>query len=181
MASTSGTLAALAFPTGASLQWRPYSELLYDSEFSPTVDDTGAVNPRQADLSLAMGLSSTKVGILKNIRVGGFANQDLTLIGEKPTEFGGKTTWETYKKFSGMTWTTAGDAQVFASTRDDDATDLHLKVTAETRLAMPLARFLSVDLYAQGFALQGRVPTNDDFGFAWTLGSALDLSGAFEL
>lgn len=64
---------------------------------------------------------------------------------------------------------------------DDDASDLRLKFTAETRLSMPMARFLSLDVYAQGFALQGRVPDNDDLGFSWTLGSVLDVSGAFEL
>jgi hypothetical protein len=179
--STSGTLPGLAIPAQAALRWMPYSELLYDSELTPTLDDEGAQNPRQADLSLAAGLSSTSWGMLKNVRVGGFANQDIARLGEKPTEFGGKSTWETALKVSGLTWSTDGDLQIFASTIQDDASDLRLKFTGETRLAMPLARFLSIDIYAQGFALKGRVDANDDLGFSWTLGSSLDVSGAFEL
>ncbi|MFT5682990.1 MAG: hypothetical protein ACI8RZ_003917 [Myxococcota bacterium] len=179
--STSGTLPGLAFPATAKLSWMPYSELLYDSELTPTLDEDGAENLRQADLSLAAGLSSKSWGVLKNVRVGGFANQDIARLGDKPTEFGGKTTWETALKVSGLTWSTDGDLQVFASTSQDDASDLRLKFTGETRLAMPLARFLSIDLYAQGFALKGRVAANEDLGFSWTLGSSLDVSGAFEL
>lgn len=179
--STSGTLPGLALPASAALAWMPYSELLYDSELTPTLDEDGIDNPRQADLSLAAGLSSRSWRGLKNVRVGGFANQDVARLGSKPTEFGGKTTWETAYTVSGLTWSTDGDLQVFASTPQDDATDLRLKFTGETRLAMPLARFLSINLYAQGFALKGRVAANEALGFSWTLGSSLDISGAFEL
>ena len=179
--STSGTLPGLALSAGPALSWMPYSELLYDSELTPTLDDNGIENPRQADLSLAGGLSSKPWRGLKNVRVGGFANQDVARLGGKPMEFGGKTTWETIYKVSGLIWSTDGDLQIFASTLQDDATDLRLKFTGETRLAMPLARFISIDVYAQGFALKGRVAANDDLGFSWALGSSLDVSGAFEL
>lgn len=179
--STSGALPWLVFPLPAPLHWMPYSELLYDSEFTPTEDETGAVNPRQADLSLAVGLSSKSWGVLKNVRLGAFANQDLSRLGEKVTEFGGKSTWSTALGFHGLTWSTTGDVQVFASTPDDDVSDLRLKFTGDTRLAMPMARYLSLDLYAQGFALKGRVVENQDLGMSWTLGTALDVSGVFAL
>ena len=159
----------------------PYSELLYDSEFTPTEDEDGVANLRQADLSLAVGVSSKPWGVLKNVRLGGFANQDLARLGEKVTEFGGKTTWATALGFHGLTWSTNGDAQVFASTPDDDVSDLRLKFTGDTRLAMPLARYLSLDLYAQGFVIKGRVAENQDLGVSWTLGTALDVSGIFAL
>ena len=80
-----------------------------------------------------------------------------------------------------MIWTTSGNIQVFANTPDDDASDLRWRMVGESKLSMPLTRYLSISLYGNGMGLQGRTPVNDDFGFAWNLGCSMDVSGAFEL
>lgn len=172
------TVSLLAEP----LRVGPYTEMLFDSELTPTEAEDGSLNPRQADLSLALGLSAPPSSWLVALRLAGFASRDLAQIQTKPTEYGGKLEWATAWKVSpALTWSTLGDLQLYADTPDDDPSDLRFRGLAETRISLPLARWLSIDLYAQGFALQGRHPDNDTLGLSYTLGSALDLIGALEL
>lgn len=160
----------------------PYTELLYDTEWTPTTDEDGTLNSRQADLSQALGVALVRRGILSSARLGVFANRDMAQLDSKPTEYGGKLEWTTSKAFSSaLVWTTLGDVQVFADTPDDDASDLRLRALAESRLSMPLARYLNVSLYVQGFGIRGRSPENDEWGASYTLGASLDVLGAFEL
>ena len=180
--STSLSVPAWAIPAGKPVQAMPYTELLYDTEVSPTLDETGVENPKQRDLSLTAGLAARPVGALRTLRVGAFANRDLSRLDEKPTEYGGRLEVGTSKRLvDALTWTTLADLQLWANTRDDDPSDLRFRALAETRLALPLARWLAISTYAQGFALRGRVPETDTLGAAWTLGAALDMAGAFEL
>lgn len=179
--SSSLELPELALGADGPLPWSPYTELLFDSELDPTLDDDGVANPRQADLSLALGLSAGSTSLLDKLRVGGFANRDLARIEEKPTEWGGKLEVETSVDIGFVDWLSSGEAYVFADTPQDDASDLRWKVKASTKLSVPLARWLSVSTYASAFALRGRVPENDAVGLAWTLGGALSSTGVFEL
>jgi len=178
--STSVEVPAWSFPRGGLPPWSPYSELLYDTELSPTVDDAGVANPRQQDLSLAAGLAAGSTGLLDTLRVGAFVNRDLS-DSAKPTEWGGKAEVETSVSVGFASWKSALDAQLFADTVDADDSDLRFKAEGETKLALPLARWLSASVYAKGFLLQGRVPDTAHLGFSWTLGASLDATGVFEL
>lgn len=160
----------------------PYTELLYDTEWTPTEADDGSLNSRQADLSQTLGVSMMSRGILQSARLGVFANRDMAQLDTKPTEFGGKLDWSTSKAFSSaLVWTTTGDVQIYADTPDDDASDLRLRALAESRLSLPLARYLNVSLYAQGFGIRGRSPENAQWGASYTLGASVDVIGAFLL
>ncbi|RME25260.1 MAG: hypothetical protein D6798_09390, partial [Deltaproteobacteria bacterium] len=178
--STSIEVPAWALGADGSLPWSPYSELLYDTELSPTVDEEGNANPRQQDLSLAAGMAAGSTGLLDTLRVGLFVNRDLSDL-SKSTEWGGKAEVETSVGVGFASWVSTLDAQVFADTPDADDSDLRLRTEGETKLAMPLARWLSASLYARGFLIQGRVPATDHLGFSWTLGASLDATGVFEL
>jgi hypothetical protein len=179
--STSISAPGLALDTN-NLLWMPYGEVLYDSEFTPIELDDGTFNTQQSDLSFTMGLSTLPWKMVRNIKIGALANRDIAQFQEKPTEYGGHLQWETKKALmSYMIWTTSGDVQLFANTPDDDASDLRWRLYGQTKLSMPLARYLSVSLYGNGLGLQGRTSANDEFGFAWNLGCSLDVSGAFEL
>ncbi|NOY24367.1 MAG: hypothetical protein GXP62_00695 [Oligoflexia bacterium] len=178
-ASTSVGLPTLS--TTALLTWSPYSELLYDSEFTPTLDDSGVQNRLQSDLSLALGLSAAAVGHLSGLRVGGFANRDLAQLRTKPTEWGGKAELDTSVALGFLSWTTDSEGSVYANTSADDASDLRFKILADTKLSAPLARWLSIGLSAQGFLLEGRVPATQVVDGSWTLGATLDAAGIFEL
>lgn len=124
----------------------PYTELLFDSEFTPIENEDGTVNSRQSDLSLTLGVSARPVGTLTALRIGGFANRDVARLSDKPTEYGGKLEWNTRQAVNtALLWTTLGDIQVFADTSDDDASDLRLRASGETRLSMPLARSVSAN------------------------------------
>jgi hypothetical protein len=165
-----------------SLGLVPYTEVLYDTELTPTEAEDGSTNSRQSDLSLTLGAAFGKWGLLTGARIGGFANRDMAQLDDKPTEYGAKLEWGTSKRFgSALTWQTLGDAQLYASTPDDDASDLRVRALGETRLVLPLARALNINLYAQGFALKGRVPENNQWGASYTLGAALDVVGAVAL
>jgi len=180
--SASLSVPAWALQPAPALGLVPYTELLFDSELTPTTDEDGSLNSRQADLSLALGLSSKPWGMLTAARLGGFANRDMAQLSEKPTEFGGKLDWATSKALgTAATWTTTGDLQLFGRTPDDDSSDLRFRGLAETRLSLPLASYLSISLYAQGFVLKGRTDETDGWGAAHTFGATLDVVGAFTL
>ncbi|MEL6348718.1 MAG: hypothetical protein AAFV53_36780, partial [Myxococcota bacterium] len=170
------------FPVFPSLQLMPYTEALFDTEYTAIENDDGTVNSRQSDLSQTIGVSAVPTGWLGALRIGSFVNRDIAQFSDKPPEFGGKVEWATAQAVgTSLRWTTSGDIQIFANTPDDDASDLRLRAFVETRFSLPLARFLNIDFYAQGFGIQGRVPENDDFGFSYTIGSSLSVTGAFQL
>jgi len=160
----------------------PYTEVLYDSEYTATQDPDGGLNPVQSDLSLTLGLSSRPWGFLRLVRFGGFGNKDVARWTQKATEYGGKLEWEGLATVGRrVRWSTHGDVVVYADTPDDDASDLRFRAFGESRLSVPLVGHLNLDVYAQGFGLQGRVQDNDELGLSWTVGAAMDMRGVFEL
>jgi hypothetical protein len=179
--SSSHTLPRIKIPTG-SMRWSPYSELMFDSEFSPLELDDGTFQSKQSDLSLTAGLSSLSWKIIKNIKLGVLANRDLAQLNEKPTEFGGKMEWTSQKAFASyLIWTTAGTMQVYANTPDDDASDLRARVGVNNKFTMPLSRYFGVSFYADLLGVQGRTEINNEAVFAWNLGVSMDILGAFAL
>ena len=198
--STTWTAAGVLIPPTGQVQATPYTELRFDSEYTPLdnplfnqddPDDPANLGlepllPRQADLSLALGLASRPVGPVRVLRLGGFANRALNQIEEKPTEYGGRLEVEALQSLGpALRWSFVGDLQVFADTPLDDETDLRFRAFGESRLALPLARYLDVALFAQGFALQRRYdpdPSVDlPVGSTWNVGAAVQSTGAFRL
>ena len=160
----------------------PYAEVLYDTEFTPIEDDTGEPSLRQADLSGTLGLSASPWRSLRALRVGAFANRDMARWDDKPTEFGGRIEVSTRVILGpSVRFTTDWDGSVYADTAEDDASDLRFRLLADAALGLPLARWLDISVYAQGFLFQGRVPETQRVGFASTLGFSLDVSSIFEL
>ncbi len=173
--STSLGLPRLAWPTQGPLRLMPYGELRLDSELTPTEG-----NARQADLSLLAGLSAVKTMNVRGLHLGVFVNEDLSTSGRP--ELGLRGDVQTFHLVGdAMKIMTSADLQLFARGPDDDASDLRLLGEAELKLAFPLAHWLDLAPYAQGFALAGRVPETEHLGLSWTLGVALDASAAFEL
>jgi hypothetical protein len=180
--STSTAVPRLAFPGSTPIRAMPYGELAFDSEFTPSLAEDGSKNLRQADLSLVAGLAATKWRSLKALRIGVLVNRDLARLQDKTWEYGARLDFGTTKIFGpSAKLTTYGAIDVYGNTADDDASDLRFKALGEVRLALPLARYLDLAIYAQGFALQGRVADNDDLGAAWTLGTSLDMAEAFQI
>ena len=170
----------MKIPLGKKLKFMPYGELLMDSEFTPTEED-GLSLPRQAELSLAVGLSAGRWGPLRRLRVGLLTQRDLALS-EKPLEWGARFEAETWVGFGPrMSWATTFDTNVFGDTLEDDETDLRFKTQIDSRVSMPLARWLSISVYGQAFIFRGRIEATDDLGASFTAGMALDVAGAFEL
>jgi len=176
--SSSVTLPAAAVKVGSD--WAPYSELLLDSEVTAVEEEDGTVNPHQADASVTVGVS-TAAGPLTRLRLGGFVLRDLSVL-DKPWEAGGRLEATTYVSLGhGLSWTTTADAFLFADTPTADASDLRFKALIDTRLALPLARWLSLAPYGQLFAFSGRIPETEQAAASYTLGTALDVTGAFRL
>lgn len=175
--SSSGTLPLLSVPTGW-VTWRPYGELLYDSEFTPAEDSS---TPLQQDLSVTAGISAARKGWLRTLRIGALVLKDLAVLDKAP-EFGGRLEGETKTVFGpNLKWVNTVDAYVFANSPGQDASDLRFKVLLDSTISLPLARWLAIELYGQGFLFSGRVATTERLGFSYTLGAQLDVSGAFEL
>ena len=160
----------------------PYTELLFDSEFTPLQNSDGTLASKQSDLSVTMGLSSKPWGMVKTIKLGAMANRDMAQLAEKPTEYGGNLQWATSKNISSYAlWTSEGGLLVYANTPDDDESDLRWRLSAKTKLTLPVSRYFGVSLYATGLGAQGRTPTNNVVGFGWNMGASLDVLGVFSL
>lgn len=175
--SMSTNLPGIATPPVGNLTFSPYAEGMLDTEWTPGED----ASQRQLDASITVGLASKRRNVLRVFRLGGIANQDLAVPGKQP-EFGGRLEVQTRVGFGpGMAWTNQLDGFVFANTQDQDASDLRFKTQLDSRVALPLARWLSIAVYGRGFAFQGRVPETSAVRWSGSLGGALDLSGAFQL
>jgi len=176
--SSSVTVPALAVKLGSA--WAPYSEALLDSELTAVEEEDGTINPHQADASLTLG-AATAAGPISRLRLGAFLLRDLSVL-DKPWEAGGRAEATVYVSLGhGLSWTTTLDGFVFADTPTADASDLRFKALVDTRLALPLARWLSLAPYAQVFAFAGRIPDTEAPAASTTVGTALDLAGAMRL
>jgi hypothetical protein len=158
----------------------PYSEALLDSEFTPVESEDSDV-PRQSDLSLAFGLSARRFGAVRALRLGAFGLRDLS-VPEKSMEFGARVDFETRHVFGpGLLFTTLWNGNIWGNTPEDDESDLRFKLLLDTRLSLPLARYLNIAIYGQGFLFQGRVPATDDIGASYSIGVSFDVIGSFLL
>lgn len=179
--STSLSLPGVSTPEVAGISLRPYAEGLYDSELTAVENDDGTRNPLQRDLSLTLGMSAARKGILRTLRVGAFGLVDLSRP-EKQPELGARAEGETLVTFGPrLRWTTTLDAFLYGSTPDDDASDLRFKARLDSRLQLPLSRWLGLAVYGTGFAFQGRVEETRAVAASYSLGASLDVSGIFEL
>ena len=177
--SSSASLPGMKIPLGPKLRLMPYGEVLFDSEF--TAAEGEEVVPRQADLSFALGLSAGRWGPLRRFRLGVLTQRDLAIT-EKPIEWGARVEAETWVGFGPrLAWTCNVDMNIYGNTLEQDESDLRFKTILDSRLSLPLARWLSLALYGQSFIFQGRVEQTQDVGATFTAGLAIDLVGAFEL
>jgi hypothetical protein len=179
--STSVTLPGLTTPAVVGIAFRPYSEALYDSEFTAVEATDGSHIPLQRDLSLTLGAAAVPKGVLRTLRIGAFSLADLSRP-DKQLELGGRAEVESRVTFGPrLRWSTLVDGYVFGGTPDDDASDLRFKVRLDSRVLLPLAEWLDVAVYGAGFVFQGRVPETSEVGASWSVGVSLDVRGVFEL
>ncbi|MFK7926546.1 MAG: hypothetical protein AB8H79_00040, partial [Myxococcota bacterium] len=179
--SSSVNLPGLTTPALAGVAFRPYSEGLFDSEWTPVEPTDGVEVPRQADLSLTLGLQATPKGWLRTLRLGMLVNQDLARP-DKQAELGGRVEAQLSVPLgTSLKFTHQLDAFVYGNTPDQDASDLRFKGKLDSRLGLPLFRGLNVALYGGTFVFQGRVPETSALRASFTLGASLDLSGVFAL
>jgi len=179
--SSSVTLPGASLPDVGGLVLRPFSEVLYDSEITAVETDDGTRLPLQRDLSLTFGLSSARRSVLRALRIGAFGLLDVSRPDKQP-ELGVRAEAETRVTFGPrLRWTSQLDAFWYGSTVDDDASDLRFKARLDSRLQLPLARWLDIALYGTAFAFQGRIPATSDVALTYTLGASLDVDGVFEL
>ena len=164
------------------IQWNMFTELLYDSEYTPTIQEDGSENPQQSDLSLSLGLTSLPIRWMKTVRISGFGNRDFSLPETPRYEFGAKLEWESKSSLhKNLLWTSSGDVRVYANSPEDNESDLRLRAWAETRLSLPLTRYLALSVYGQTLIIKGRVESNSDIGIATNIGLALDVLGIFSM
>lgn len=178
--SSSVTLPLASIPLGP-LSLRPFSEALLDSEITPTETEDGSQNPRQADLSLTLGFATPITGWLKAFRFGVLVLQDVAVT-SKRAELGARLEGQTRVVFGpGLSWSNQLDAFYYGNTPDQDASDLQFKVYFQSRVGLPLARWLDLAVFADAFVFQGRVAQTRAVNGSFTLGAGLDLGGIFRL
>jgi len=179
--SSSASLPGVLVPIGKKFLLMPYSEILLDSEITPVENDDGSLVPRQADLSLTLGLSARRFGVLRRLRLGLLTLRDLSQI-QKSNEWGARLEGEVRMDFGPrLSWITTFDSSIYGNTPEQDESDLRFRTLLNSRLSLPLARYLAVAVYGQGFIFQGRVASTSDVEASFTAGLAIDIAGAFEL
>ena len=149
--STSLTRPSWGLETG-SLIWMPYSELLYDSEYTPIEDENGVPSPnRQSDLSIRSGLSTRPWKFVRNIRLAGLANPDMAQLEDKPTEYAALAQLETKVVLrGGLIWSSNAEYLWYGKTQDDDLSDLRVRASGTVKSRTPIldwARFLFTEMH----------------------------------
>ena len=162
--------------------WGAFTEILYDSEYTATEQEDGTLNPKQADLSLSLGMRSKPWKSISAIRISGFGNRDLSDLSLERYEYGIKIDWESKQKIlSHIIWSTTGDLRYYTNTPEDNESDLRFRAFAETRFSLPLTHYLALSLYGQALGIQGRLESTKDVGFASNIGLSFDVLGIFDL
>jgi hypothetical protein len=175
--STSLALPGVVTPPVGGVSFGPYAEALVDTEWTEVEE----ASQRQADGSVTLGLAARRVGILRTFRVGLLVNQDLALT-EKNAELGGRLEVQTRAPLGpGMAWINQIDGFVYGDTVDQDASDLRFKTQLESRLDLPLSRWLSLGAFGRLFVFQGRVEATRQVRFSAAAGASVAISGAFDL
>ncbi|MEC8379055.1 MAG: hypothetical protein VXZ96_01960, partial [Myxococcota bacterium] len=180
--STSVTRPSWGMETGGIL-WMPYSELLYDSEYTPIEDDNGVSSPnRQSDLSVRAGLSTRPWKFIRNVRLAGLANRDIALLEDKPTEYAALAQFEMKVALrGGLIWSSNGEYLWYGKTQDDDLSDLRVRASGTSQISYPFSRLGSISVYGDALLIKGRLENTSEWGFAYTTGLSIDLIGAITL
>ena len=161
----------------------PYSELLYDSEYTAIEDENGIPSEfKQSDLSVRAGLSTRPWKFVRNIRLAALANRDMAQLDEKPTEYAGLAQLETkWLLPGGLLWMTNAEYLWYGETKDDDASDLRVRASGTSKISYPFSRLGAVSLYGESLLIKGRLPEISDWGLAYTTGVSIDITGAITL
>lgn len=177
--SSSASIPAVALVMGP-VKLMPFTEVLLDSEITP-VEREGMELPRQMDLSLTFGASVVPFSFIRVARAGAFVLRDLARS-ERPIEAGGRAELSALVIFGPeLRFEATADATLYADSQEDDASDLRFKSLIETRLALPLVRWLDAGLFARAFIFHGRVPETDLVRASYLAGFSLDVHGLFRL
>lgn len=168
--------------TTGVLGWKPFGEVLYDSEWTPLELENGTFASRQSDLSLTGGLSVNPYKDLKTLKIGLMVNRDMAQLEEKPAEYAGSLQLNTSSKIlNTFIWTNEGTALVYGDTPEDDASDLRWRAYLKTKFTLPVTRNIGVSLYGTGLGVQGRSEENNVMGFGWNTAVSVDLLGSFQV
>jgi hypothetical protein len=161
-------------------QIMPFVEVLFDSEITPVTADQSTL-PRQQDLLFELGLGAKKTALIRTLRVGAFVGTDLNKTSDF-IDYGARFELETLKVLRrALRFSTLVDGWAYGDTPDDNKSDLRFKIRAESRLALPLARYLDLSVFFQAFVFQGRLESLSEIDASYTFGLALDIRSAFNL
>ena len=164
------------------LAWKPFGEILYDSEWTPLELEDGSLASRQSDLSFTGGISANPYKGFKTLKIGMMVNRDMAQLREKPSEYAGSMQLNTNSKIlNTFIWTNEGTALFYGKTPEDDASDLRWRTYLKTKLTLPVTRTIGVSLHGTGLGVQGRSEENNVVGFGWNTAVSIDLLGSFQV
>lgn len=182
--STTATIPALEFPRKGQFRLAPYGQILFESEFTPVVNEEGDVLPRRADTFFTLGLSTNPSGWLRQFRLGAFVSADFARLDQEDVDVGARLEAETRNDFfraNSVRLTTKWDLRAFGQTPNPTPDDLWFRFFIEGRLGFRIVRWLDLSTYVQTLMVYGRAPENGVFGISYTLGVSLDIVSTFLL
>jgi hypothetical protein len=156
-----------------TLQLTPYLEGIYDTEFTPTTQPDGTLNPRQSEVRGVLGLSIPAGPLLKQFKAGLALRRDFNVPNN--LEAGANLKWVYEQPLAtNLKWTHDLDVRYFLPSANDNATSLGLIAQWITALNVSLTDNLALRLYADAYLFQGKLPSTSALGASVILGVGLN-------
>lgn len=151
----------------------PFVEGVYDTEFTPTVNqETQENNPLQSELRGVFGLSIPGGPQLKTFKTGLALRRDFNV----PNNIEGGVDLKVVHEQpinTGLTWQNDLDARYFLPSPNDNASSLGLTAQWVSALRLSLTDNLSLRFFADAYLFQGKLPETSQLGASVILGVGL--------
>lgn len=151
----------------------PYLETRYDTEFTPTTNNEGQPNPRQAEISGILGFSIPTGLNLQKFKTGLLVERDFN--NPLNNVEGGIILELSHLQplFERLRWNNDLNIRYVLPAPNDNESDLGLVANWSSALQLSLTRDLALSFSADTFIFQGKLPGTSQVGASFLLGLGL--------
>lgn len=157
----------------ATTQILPFMEVLYDTEFTPTVTKDGVTNPLQSELSGVWGLSLPEGNMLKRFKMGFVVKQDFNNPNRNIEVGANLDLLHQLNVLDWLVWKNDMNIRYLVPSPNDNESDLGFITKWISTLKFSLTENLSLDLTADAFIFQGKLPSTSRPGASVLLSAGL--------